>query len=426
MASNDNKSNSLQFILRSFSYRNYRLFFSGQGISLVGTWIQNIAMSWLVYSLTNSAFLLGLVGFTGQIPIFLLTPFAGVLADRLNRRRVLVVTQSLAMLQAFILAFLVLSHNISVWHLIVLSFFLGTVNAFDIPTRQSFIVDIIEKKDDLGNAIALNSSMFNSARLLGPSIAGILISALGEGICFLLNGLSYFTVIAALLAMKITVQKTKVKESPILKELKEGFNYAFGLAPIRFVIMLLGLISLVGMPYTVLMPIFAKEVLHGGPHTLGFLMGFAGLGALTGALYLASRKDARGLINIIPAAAVIFGAGLIVFAWSRFLWLSFSLMFFTGMGMMVQMASSNTVLQTIVDNDKRGRVMSFYAMAIMGMAPFGSLLAGSLASKIGASHTLIVGGVSCILSALLFAGRIPEIRGVIRQVNSGRKITSFG
>lgn len=410
----DNKSSGLKFILRSLHYRNYRLFFGGQGISLIGTWIQNIAMSWLVYSLTNSALLLGIVGFAGQIPTFLLTPFAGVLVDRWNRHRLLVITQTLAMLQAFILALLVLTGNVTVWHIIPLSVFLGLINAFDIPARQSFVVEIIENREDLGNAIALNSSMFNGARLLGPSIAGMLIATVGEGICFLLNGISYLAVIAALLAMRVTPKKVEIKKAHILHGLKEGFSYAFGFAPIRYILLLLSLISLVGMPYAVLMPIFAKEILHGGAHTLGFLVGFSGTGALVGALFLASRKSAGGLVKNIPLATGIFGVGLIVFSQSRVLWLSLLLMLITGFGMMVQMASCNTLIQTVVDDDKRGRVMSFYTMAFMGMAPFGSLLAGVLASKIGAPNTLLIGGIATILGAIVFAVRLPFLEEALR------------
>jgi len=410
----NNKSSGLKFILRSLHYRNYRLFFGGQGISLIGTWIQNIAMSWLVYSLTNSALLLGIVGFAGQIPTFLLTPFAGVLVDRWNRHRILVVTQTLAMLQAFILALLVLTGNVTVWHIIPLSVFLGLVNAFDIPARQTFVVEIIENRKDLGNAIALNSSMFNGARLLGPSIAGVLIATVGEGICFLLNGISYLAVIAALLAMRVTPKKVEIKKSHILHGLKEGFFYASGFAPIRYILLLLSLISLVGMPYAVLMPIFAKEILHGGAHTLGFLVGFSGTGALVGAVFLASRKSAGGLVKNIPLATGIFGVGLIVFSQSRVLWLSLLLMLITGFGMMVQMASSNTLIQTVVDDDKRGRVMSFYTMAFMGMAPFGSLLAGGLASKIGAPNTLLIGGIATILGAIVFAVRLPFLEEALR------------
>ncbi|MHB1043018.1 MAG: MFS transporter [Eubacteriales bacterium] len=420
--SSRDRPGGLKFILRSFQYRNYRLFFSGQGISLIGTWLQNIAMSWLVYSLTNSAFLLGVVGFAGQIPSLIITPFAGVLVDRWNRRRTLVVTQTLAMLQAFMLSFLVLTGNATVWHIIPLSVFLGLVNAFDAPARQSFIVNIIEKKEDLGNAIALNSSMFNGARLLGPSIAGMLIAAVGEGICFLLNGVSYLAVIAALLAMKVKPRPLEARRSRILQELKEGFTYAFGSAPIRSIILLLALISLMGMPYVVLMPVFAKEILKGGANTLGFLMGFSGLGALTGALFLASRRDALGLVRLIPLAAGLFGVGLIAFSRSRVLWLSMLLMLVTGFGMMVQMASSNTVVQTIVDDSKRGRVMSFYMMAYMGMMPFGSLLGGSLANRIGAPDTLALGGVAVILGALLFASKHSAISGAVRSGSTGSTV----
>lgn len=410
----------IKFMLRSFRYRNYRLFFGGQGISLIGTWLQNIAISWLVYRLTNSALLLGVVGFAGQIPTFLLTPFAGVLVDRWNRHRILVVTQTLAMIQAFVLALLILTGNISVWQIIPLTIFLGLVNAFDMPARQSFIVEIVEKREDLGNAIALNSSMFNSARLLGPSIAGVLIAAVGEGLCFLLNGVSYLAVIAALLAMRVTPKKVEMKHSQMLQGLKEGFVYAYGSVPIRLVLLLLALVSLVGMPYSVLMPVFAREILHGGPHTLGFLVGFSGIGALVGAVFLASRKSALGLGKNIPLAACIFGVGLIIFSQSRVPWLSFALMVFTGFGMMVQMASSNTVIQTIVEDDKRGRVMSLYTMAFMGMAPFGSLLAGSLASKIGAPNTLLIGGIVTILGGLVFASKLPLLEEALRQKLAGK------
>lgn len=420
------KQNGLKFILRSFRYRNYRLFFGGQGISLIGTWLQNIAISWLVYRLTDSALLLGVVGFAGQIPTFLITPFAGVLIDRWNRHRILVVTQTLAMIQAFVFALLILTKSISVWQIIPLTVFLGLVNAFDMPARQSFMVEIVEKREDLGNAIALNSSMFNSARLLGPSIAGVLIAAVGEGICFLLNGVSYLAVIAALLAMRVTPKKAEMKKSQMLQGLKEGFIYAYGSAPIRLLLLLLALVSLVGMPYSVLMPVFAREILHGGPHTLGFLVGFSGIGALIGAVFLASRKSALGLGKIIPLAAGIFGVGLIVFSQSRVLWLSFALMVFTGFGMMVQMASSNTVIQTIVEDDKRGRVMSLYTMAFMGMAPFGSLLAGGLASRIGAPNTLLIGGISTILGAMVFTSRLSVLEEALRLKLAGRSHVETG
>jgi MFS family permease len=414
----------LKLIFKALSHRNYRLFFGGQGISLIGTWMQQLAMSWLVYRMTQSAFLLGVVGFLGQIPAFLLSPFAGVLIDRWNRHRILVGTQSLAMIQAFILALLTLTGTIAIWHIIILALFLGFVNAFDMPTRQAFVVDMVETGEDLGNAIALNSFLFNGARLLGPSIGGILISVLGEGMCFLLNGISFIAVIAALLAMKMTKREIRSKSSHVLQGVKEGFTYAFGFPPIRFLLLLLGLVSLTGMPYTVLMPVFAKNILRGGPHTLGFLLGASGVGALVGAIYLASRKSVLGLGRLITIALNIFGIGLIAFSISRTLSLSLLFLGFTGFGMMVQMASTNTVLQTIVEEDKRGRVMSLYTMAFMGMVPFGSLLAGSLASKIGAPGTIMISGVACILGSILFARKLPLLRELVRPIYIEKEILS--
>ena len=416
-------------IVRSLRYKNYRLFFYGQSISLIGTWIQRIAVPWLVYSLTDSVFLLGLVSFAGQIPTFILAPFAGVLIDRWNRHAILIATQVLAMIQSFILTFLFFTHTMQVWHIIVLSSVLGCINAFDIPVRQSLVVEMIEKKEDLGNAIALNSSMVNSARLLGPSIAGILISLAGEGVCFLLNGISYLFVIVFLVMMTIPKSNPSVQHSHVLRGFKEGFAYTFGFIPIRYIILMLALVSLMGMPYTVLMPVFAKNILHGGSHTFGFLMGASGIGALTGAIYMASRKAVLGLGRFIPLFAAVFGIGLILFSLSKYFLLSLVLMFVVGFGMLMQMTSSNTILQTIVDDDKRGRVMSFFTMAFMGMAPFGSLLAGVLADVIGAPYTILIGGVACVLGAVVFARKLPEIRksirpiytklGIIREVASG-------
>jgi MFS family permease len=411
-----NKFAGIKTIFRSLKYRNYRLFFGGQSISLVGTWIQRIATPWLVYHLTGSALLLGVVGFAGQIPTFLLSPFAGVLTDRWNRYRILIVTQILAMMQALVLAILFFMGTIEVWHIIVLSVLLGCINAMDIPARQSFVIDMVGKKEDLGNAIALNSSMVNGARLLGPSIAGVLIASAGEGTCFLVNGLSYLIVIATLLKMKVEPGKINNKNKNVLKELKEGISYTFGFPPIKSVILLLGLISVMGMPYAVLMPVFAKEILHGGSHTFGFLMAASGLGALTGAIYLASKKSVLGLERIIPLSAGVFGIGLIAFSLSRFFPLSLSLMVITGLGMMLQLASSNTILQTIVDDDKRGRVMSFYTMAFIGTAPFGSLMAGALANILGAPNTLIIGGVLCVLGALIFANKLPALKKMMRPI----------
>jgi MFS family permease len=410
------KESLLKSIIRSLRHRNFRLFFSGQSISLIGTWMQRIALGWLVYRLTNSAFLLGLVGFAGQIPTFILASFAGVLADRSNRHRILILTQTLAMLQALVLSFLVLFHLIRIWHVIVLSIILGIINAFDMPTRQSFLVEMVEEKKDLGNAIALNSSMVNSARLLGPSAAGMLIAAFGEGTCFLINAISYMAVIISLLLMKIDGKKVKPRNSKVWQELKEGFRYASGFAPIRDILLIFALINLVGMPYMVLMPVFAKDVLHGGPSALGFLMGSTGLGALGGAVYLASRKSVLGLGKMIPIAATIFGLALLVFSFSRLLFFSLGLMLLTGIGQMILMASSNTLLQTLVDDDKRGRVMSFYTMAFMGATPVGSLIAGFLASKIGAPWTVFIGGMVCIFGAFFFAKRLPILRELVRPI----------
>ncbi|HLC21515.1 MAG TPA: MFS transporter [Candidatus Methylomirabilis sp.] len=403
-------------IFRALRSRNYRLFFGGQSVSLIGTWMQQIAVSWLVYRMTNSAFMLGVVGFAGQIPTSLLAPVAGVCADRLNRHRILIVTQTLAMIQALMLALLVLTRTVTVWQIITLSVFLGLVNAFDMPVRQAFIVDMIERREDLGNAIALNSTIFNGARLLGPSIAGLLIASLGEGLCFLLNGISYVAVIGALSAMRMAPRTRAVRRTDMVQELREAFSYAFGFAPIRSILLLLGLVSLIGMPYTTLMPVFAKDVFHGGAHTLGFLVGASGVGALVGTMYLASRASVRGLGRLIAISASIFGVGLIAFSLSRVLWFSLLLMLLTGFGMVVHFASGNTVLQTIVDDDKRGRVMSLFTMAVMGAAPFGSLLAGALASQIGAPATLLLCGICCVSGSLLFTRVFPSLRGMIRPI----------
>ncbi|MFH0731461.1 MAG: MFS transporter [Candidatus Omnitrophota bacterium] len=396
----------MKFLFRALRYRNYRLFFIGQGISLIGTWMQQIAMSWLVYRLTNSALLLGIVGFMGQLPAFLLMPLAGVIADRYNRHRILVVTQILAMIQALVLAVLVLADIVAIWHIIALSVILGVVNSFDMPIRQAFTVEMIGKKEDLGNAIALNSSMVNVARLLGPSIAGIIIAAFGEGPCFLLNAASYIAAIIALLAMNVTPRAIIPSDKHILQDLKEGFVYAFNFVPIRAVLILLGAASLLGAPYQLLMPVFVKDIFHKGPETLGFLMAAAGAGALTGAIYLARRKGVAGLHKIIAIASGIFGLGIIVFALSKVLWFSMAVIFAAGFALMVQMAASNTVLQTVVEEDKRGRIMSLFTMAFIGMAPFGSLLAGFLAGKIGAPSTLFFGGVCCIIATLIYSRKM--------------------
>ena len=406
----------LKQTLRALRYRNYRLFFSGQSLSLIGTWMQQVALGWLVYRLTDSAFLLGLVGFSSQIPTFVLASVAGVLADRYNKHKILIATQTLAMLQACILAFLTLTSSIQIWQILLLSLFSGLINAFDMPTRQSFVIDMVEDRNDLPNAIALNSSMFNAARLIGPTVAGILITAIGEGFCFLVNGISYLTVIAALLMMKIEPLAIAQKNEKILEGMKEGIKYAYNFKPIRALLLLIGLVSLTGMPYTVLMPVFARDILHGDAHTLGFLFGAVGSGALVGAIYLASRKSILGLGKWIAIAASIFSLGLLFFSFSRNIYLSIGLMLFTGFGMMMHMASTNTLLQTLVDDDKRGRVMSLYVMAFMGTAPFGSFMAGSLAGAIGAPYTVLSSGIICLTGALIFYRNLPSLRKHIRPI----------
>jgi MFS family permease len=417
-------SNGFKRIFRTLASRNYRLFFTGQSISLIGTWIQRVAMSWLVYHLTSSEFLLGLVSFLGLIPVFVLSPFAGVLADRVHRLHLLIATQTLAMLQAILLAVLVLTGLVRIGHVMALAAFLGVINAFDTPIRQAFTAEMIEKKEDLGNAIALNSAMFNSARLLGPTIAGLLIAVFGEGYCFLLNGISFLAVIAALLRMRIPPAMHHAQPQKLLKGLKEGFFYSFGFAPIRSVLFLLMAVSIMGTPYIVLMPVFAKDILHGGSATLGFLMGAAGGGALCGAVYLAQRKTVAGLERVIPLMTGLFSLGLIGFALSRHQWLSLLLLLITGFGLMVQMASSNSILQTIVDDDKRGRVMSFYVMGVMGTTPIGSLLAGTIASRLGTPQTLLIGGFCCLAGALLFMRKLPAIRKIIRPIYIEKGIVS--
>jgi MFS family permease len=403
-------------VFRSLKYRNYRLFFSGQSLSLIGTWMQRIAMPWLVYHMTGSALLLGVVSFAGQIPTFLLAPFAGVVTDRFNRYKVLLTTQIVSLGQALILAILALTGTIQLWHIVVLSILLGSVNAFDVPSRHSFVVEMVEKKEDLGNAIALNSMMFNGARLIGPSVAGLLLATTGEGICFLINAISYIFVIISLFMMHVKPRELPKYKTNMIKEIKEGIDYTFGFAPIKHLILLLFVINLLGASYQVLMPVFAKEVLHGGSDTYGFLMGAAGLGALLGAAYLASRESVLTLGRIIPAAAGLFGTALILVSFLKVFPVTLLLMIFVGLGLMVQTASSNTILQTITEDNKRGRVMSFYTMAIMGTAPFGSLIAGFLAKTIGTPETIAIGGVSCVIGALFFLKKLPELRNIVRPV----------
>lgn len=405
-----------QIVFRSLQHRNYRLFFGGQSISLIGTWMQRIALPWLVYKMTGSEVLLGVVGFAAQIPSFLLAPVAGVLIDRWSRYRVLLVTQVISMIQAGILAWLSLTGSLEIWHIVTLSLILGCINAFDMPARHSFVIDMIENKDDMGNAIALNSLMFNGARLIGPSVAGIVLATSGEGICFLINALSYIFIIISLLAMHVPVNNEKKKETRIFSELKEGLAYAFGFLPIKSIILLLGLVSLMGASYQVLMPVYAKVILHGDSHTFGFLMGAAGAGALLGAVYLASRKSVMKLGRLIPAATALLSVGLVAMAFNTSFLVSMFLMFFTGLGMMAQTAASNTIIQTITDDDKRGRVMSLYTMALMGTAPFGSLLAGWMAKLLGTPWTIFIGGAVCLIGALAFYKKLPALKKIVQPV----------
>lgn len=414
-ASSNNRS-GLRMIFRALRSRNYRLYFGGQGISLIGTWMQATAMSWLVYRLTDSAFLLGAVAFISQIPTVVFGPLAGVLADRWDRRRILLMTQLLAMIQAFALAALILTGAIAVWQIVALSLMMGLVNSIDVPARQSFVVEMVESKSDLGNAIALNSFLFNGARIAGPSIAGIVIAKWNEGVCFTLNGVSYLAVLAALWMMTVQPRKARQGDAHILQEMKEGFAYAFDFKPIRYLLLLIGLVSTLVMPYAVLMPVFAKSILHGGASAQGFLMASAGVGALTGAMFLASRHSVLGLGRVIAMSSSLLGVGLILFSFSRVLALSSLFLVLTGSGMMVTMASCNTLLQTLVEDDKRGRVMSLYTTAFFGAAPVGSLLAGILASRIGAPYTVMICGVCCLLSSLVIVKQLPAMRKMVRPI----------
>ncbi|HET8656674.1 MAG TPA: MFS transporter [Longimicrobiaceae bacterium] len=413
---NPDEPGAAHFMLRALRHRNYRLFFGGQGTSVIGTWITRVATSWLVYRLTGSAAMLGIVGFAGQVPTFLLAPFAGVWVDRLDRYRVLVATQVLAMLQSFALAALTIAGVITIAEVLALSAFQGFINAFDTPARQAFLINMVEDRADLPNAIALNSSMVNLARMIGPTIAGLAIAWVGEGWCFFADGVSYLAVIGSLLLMHLAPWARPKRVTKVLHDLRDGFRYAFGFAPIRTALLLLALVSLMGMPYTVLMPIVAARVLHGGANTLGYLMGATGVGALGGALYLASRRTVLGLGKAIPIGAALFGGSLAVFALSRSLPLSLLILVFAGAGFMVHMAATNTIIQTIVREEMRGRVMAFYTMAFMGTAPFGSLFAGWIASRIGTPETILLGGVACALGAAVFALRLPELRRIVRPI----------
>ncbi len=393
---------------RALNNRNFQLFFAGQFVSLTGTWMQSVAQSWLVYRLTGSVVLLGLIGFSSQIPVFLLAAFGGVAADRYDRRKILVFTQTAAMITAFVLAILTLTGNIEVWHLFVIAVCFGIANAFDIPTRQAFVPDMVPR-EDLLNAIALNSSMFNGARIIGPAIAGLLIALVGEGWCFFGNAVSYVAVITGILLMKIT-PVIRERKGSTFANIAEGFSFVAKSAPIRGLLLLLGLVSLMGMPYAVLMPIFADKILGGSSDTLGYLMGASGLGALVAALILASRKEVFGLGRWVAIASGSLGVSLILFSFSNVMWLSLLLLIPVGFSMMTQMSSSNTLIQAMAPDEIRGRVMSVYSMMFMGMAPLGALLAGFLAGIFGAQYTVAIGGAVCILGSIVFSLYLPNLR----------------
>jgi MFS family permease len=401
--------------LRALQYRNFQLFFGGQLISLIGTWMQNIAQAWLVYRLTGSMVLLGAIGFCSQIPIFLLAPLAGIVADQFSRQRVVIATQTTSMLLALALAALTLTGTVRIWHIFVLSALLGAVNAFDIPARQSFIVEMVGKAD-LINAIALNSSMFNASRVVGPAIAGILVAAIGEGWCFFANGISYVAVIVGLLLMRVAPHQAVPRHGSQFAHVVEGFRFVIRNRAIHALLILLGIASVTGMPFTVLMPVFADRILHGGPKALGWLTGSSGIGALAAALLLASRQTLKGLSVWIATAATAFGAGLVIFALSRTFWFSAAVLAAVGFAMMVQMGSSNTLIQSMVPDHLRGRVMSVYSMMFIGMAPFGALLAGLVADRLGAPATVAIGGVICLVSAGVFWTQLAQVRVHMRRM----------
>jgi MFS family permease len=401
---------------RALRHRNYRLFVTGQSISLIGTWLTKVATAWLVYRLTGSAWLLGVLGFAGQIPTFLLAPFAGVLVDRWNKYRVLLTAQTLAMLQSALLAALTLGGVIQVWQIILLNVFQGLIDAFDMPVRQSLVVRMVDDRADLSNAIALNSSMVNAARLIGPAIAGVLIAVAGEGGCFLIDTVSYAAVIGSVLLMRLDAPALPPKGTRVLEDMAEGFRYVRGFAPIRALLLMLGLTGLAGRPFAVLLPVIASKVLQGGAGTLGALQGVAGAGALAGALYLAARPNVLGLFRVVVASSVLFGLGLMAFSRAHVLWLALPLLLLAGTGMMVQTAASNTIIQTIVDEDKRGRVASLLAMSLFGTVPLGSLVAGALATRIGAENTIFIGGALCVIAVPFFLRALPEVRRAVRPV----------
>jgi len=412
------KSLNRTLSLPAFRSRNYRLFFAGQGLSLIGTWITMVAMVWLVYHLTQSPVLLGVVGFASQVPNLVLTPFGGVLSDRLNHRRTLVVTQALSMVQSLTLAMLTLTGVVHIWHIIALSLFQGVVNAIDAPTRQAFVPEIVERRDDLINAIALNSSMFNGARLIGPAIGGVLLAKVGAGYCFLIDGVSYVAVLLALLAMRLQAKslaeaKSSFTFATVRRHLKEGFDYAFGYAPVRSILIMVALVSFLGVNFVVILPVFSHEILRGDANTLGLLMAASGVGSLIAAVQLALRREVRGLGRLVAIAPIIYGLGMIALSITRSLWLAVLLLALLGFASLLQSASSNTIIQTLVPDEMRGRVMSIYIMSFLGMVSFGNLFQGNLVNLIGLPKTLVINGIVCFVVAVLFARQLPRLRQIV-------------
>lgn len=415
-AENSHFSTSFSHAWRALHHRNFRLFFFGQSVSLIGTWMTRLATAWLVYRLTHSAFLLGLVSFSGQIMAFILGPVSGVWVERLNRRKLLVWTQIASAAQSLALAVLTLAHVINLWEIIVLAAVQGLINAFDMPARQAFLVQMVDDVGDLSNAIAINSSMVNGARLIGPAVAGLIISGFGEGWCFLIDGVSYFAVIASLLFMRVQHTEVRSKVRGMFGQMREGWDYVRNFRPIRAILILFAFISLMGFPYSVLLPVFAGNVLQGGAHTLGWLTGASGLGALISAISLALRRSVLGLTRMLQVAAAVLGVALFLFGMSHTLWLSLILLVFAGFGLILTNSVSNTIIQSLVSEDKRARVMSYYMMAFFGAAPLGSLLAGTLAQKIGAPHTVMLTGLCCIAGAIWFNFELPKVRSVMRPI----------
>lgn len=410
--------NRVGFAFRALTSPNFRKFFYGQIVSLMGTYIQNLALGWLIYRLTNSPFLLGVIGFAGQIPSLFLTPIAGVYADRVNRRMVLIGSQALSMVMAFTLATLYLADVIQIWQIVLIAVVNGIALAFDTPFRHAFLLEMVGERDLLQNAIALNSTLINSARFIGPTIGGFIIAWVGEGWCFVINGFSFMAVIASLLSMRVKPLNVHHHKGSILQELAEGLRYSYRNKTIRYLLLLISAIGFIGLPFQVFMPVFARDILHGNSQLLGFLTGSLGAGALVGAFYLASRKSIRSLPRIILFSSIVFGVGLFIFSLSTITALSLTVIFFTGFGMIVQFAATNTLLQHIVDEDKRGRVVALYGLSFMGITPLGSLLLGSISPSIGVRITLAVSGLLCLVAVILFSRKYRIIEKVVDAVES--------